>query len=61
MTEDEQPGLRDNCAVFVFQQFHLLKRMTSVGTVRLPHIYSGFKGDCRQEAIERLKLVGLDH
>ena len=61
LTEDEQAGLRNNVAGFVFQQFHLLKRMTIVDNVRLPHIYSGLKGDFRQEAIERLKLVGLDH
>ncbi len=56
-----RPGLRNNVAGFVFQQFHLLKRMTIVDNVRLPHIYSGLKGDFRQEAIARLKLVGLDH
>jgi macrolide transport system ATP-binding/permease protein len=61
LTEDEQAGLRNNVAGFVFQQFHLLKRMTIVDNVRLPHIYSGLKGDFRQEATERLKLVGLDH
>jgi macrolide transport system ATP-binding/permease protein len=60
LTEDEQAGLRNNVAGFVFQQFHLLKRMTIVDNVRLPHIYSGLKGDFRQEAIARLKLVGLE-
>jgi len=34
--------------------------MTIVDNVRLPHIYSGLKGDFRQEAIARLKLVGLE-
>ncbi len=61
MTEDEQAGLRNNVAGFVFQQFHLLKRMNIVDNVRLPHIYSGIKGDFRKEAIERLTLVGLEH
>ncbi len=60
LSEDEQAGLRNNVAGFVFQQFHLLKRMTIVDNVRLPHIYSGLKGDFRHEAIERLKLVGLE-
>ncbi len=60
MTEDEQAGVRNNIAGFVFQQFHLLKRMTIVENVRLPHIYSGLKGEFRQEAIERLRQVGLD-
>ena len=30
MTEDEQAGVRNNVAGFVFQQFHLLKRMDIV-------------------------------
>ena len=42
MTEDEQAGVRNNVAGFVFQQFHLLKRMSIVENVRLPHIYSVF-------------------
>ena len=61
MKEDEQAGLRNTVAGFVFQQFHLLKRMNIVDNVRLPHIYSGIKGDFRKEAIERLKQVGLEH
>ncbi len=60
LSEDEQAGLRNNVAGFVFQQFHLLRRMTIVDNVRLPHIYSGLKGDFRQEAARRLALVGLE-
>ncbi len=59
MTEDELASLRNNVAGFVFQQFHLLRRMTITDNVRLPHIYSGRKGDFRKEAIERLAAVGL--
>ena len=61
MTEDEQAGVRNNVAGFVFQQFHLLKRMDIVDNVRLPYIYSGLKGNFRKDAIERLKMVGLEH
>ncbi|MEI8185633.1 MAG: ABC transporter permease [Chlorobiaceae bacterium] len=61
LSEDEQAGVRNNVAGFVFQQFHLLKRMDIVDNVRLPHIYSGIKGDFRQEAIKHLKMVGLEH
>ena len=61
MTEDEQAGVRNNVAGFVFQQFHLLKRMDIVDNVRLPYIYSGLKGTFRKEAIDRLKMVGLEH
>ena len=50
LSEDELAGVRNNVAGFVFQQFHLLKRMSIVENVRLPHIYSGLKGDFRQEA-----------
>lgn len=59
MSEDELASLRNNVAGFVFQQFHLLKRMSITDNVRLPHIYSGQKGDFRKEAIERLATVGL--
>ncbi|ACF46172.1 ABC transporter related [Prosthecochloris aestuarii DSM 271] len=59
MSEDELASLRNNVAGFVFQQFHLLKRMSITDNVRLPHIYSGRKGDFRKEAIERLATVGL--
>ncbi|NTV60979.1 MAG: ATP-binding cassette domain-containing protein [Chlorobiaceae bacterium] len=60
-SEDEQAGLRNNLAGFVFQQFHLLKRMSIVDNVRLPHIYSGLKGNFREEARQRLALVGLEN
>ena len=60
LTEDEQAGVRNNVAGFVFQQFHLLKRMSILENVRLPHIYSGLKGDFHQEATERLRQVGLE-
>jgi macrolide transport system ATP-binding/permease protein len=60
-SEDEQAGLRNNVAGFVFQQFHLLKRMSIVDNVRLPHIYSGLKGNFREEARQRLALVGLEN
>ncbi|NTV98771.1 MAG: ATP-binding cassette domain-containing protein [Chlorobiaceae bacterium] len=61
LSEDEQAGLRNNVAGFVFQQFHLLKRMSIVDNVRLPHIYSGLKGNFREEARQRLALVGLEN
>ena len=60
LSEDEQAGVRNNVAGFVFQQFHLLKRMNIVDNVRLPYIYSGLKGNFRDEAIKRLSLVGLE-
>ena len=45
MTEDEQAGVRNNVAGFVFQQFHLLKRMDIVDNVRLASLcYRGVFG-----------------
>ena len=60
LKEDELAALRNHVAGFVFQQFHLLKRMSLVDNVRLPHIYSGEEGDFREEAINCLRLVGLE-
>jgi macrolide transport system ATP-binding/permease protein len=60
LTEDELAGVRNNIAGFVFQQFHLLKRMSIMENVRLPHIYSGLKGNFQEEAIARLRQVGLE-
>lgn len=61
LSEDERAGVRNNLAGFVFQQFHLLRRMNVLDNVRLPHIYSGLKGDFRRDAEDRLRLVGLEH
>ncbi|WP_242664312.1 ABC transporter permease [Chlorobium sp. N1] len=61
LSEDEQAGVRNHVAGFVFQQFHLLRRMSIVDNVRLPHIYSGMKGDFRPEALRSLRKVGLEH
>ena len=61
LSEDEQAGVRNHVAGFVFQQFHLLRRMSIVDNVRLPHIYSGMKGDFREEALRSLQRVGLEH
>ncbi|NTW57192.1 MAG: ATP-binding cassette domain-containing protein [Chlorobiaceae bacterium] len=61
LSDDEQAGLRNNVAGFVFQQFHLLKRMSIVDNVRLPHIYSGLSGNFTEEAKKRLALVGLEN
>ncbi len=43
MNDEEVAGLRSETIGFVFQQFHLLKRMTAFDNVELPLIYA--KGD----------------
>jgi macrolide transport system ATP-binding/permease protein len=61
MSDDELASMRNSIAGFVFQQFHLLGRMSTLDNVRLPYIYSGRPGDFRKEAFERLDMVGLRH
>ncbi|NTV03002.1 MAG: ATP-binding cassette domain-containing protein [Chlorobiaceae bacterium] len=59
MSEDELAAIRNNVAGFVFQQFHLLTRMSTIDNVMLPCIYSGERGEFRKAALERLDMVGL--
>ncbi|AAM71624.1 MAG TPA: macrolide export ATP-binding/permease MacB [Chlorobaculum sp.] len=59
MSDDELAGIRNNVAGFVFQQFHLLSRMSTIDNVVLPCIYSGQRGDFRKDALKRLEMVGL--
>ncbi len=41
LTDDESAILRNRVAGFVFQQFHLLPRMTALENAELPLIYAG--------------------
>ncbi|NTU53351.1 MAG: ATP-binding cassette domain-containing protein [Chlorobiaceae bacterium] len=59
MNDDELATLRNNVAGFVFQQFHLLSRMSTIDNVMLPCIYSDQQGDFRADALKRLEMVGL--
>ncbi|ACF11896.1 ABC transporter related [Chlorobaculum parvum NCIB 8327] len=58
---DELATLRNNVAGFVFQQFHLLGRMSTIDNVMLPCIYSDERRDFRSDALARLEMVGLGH
>ena len=58
LTDDEFALLRSNLAGFVFQQFHLLPRMTALENVALPLIYGG-KKEFRKNAEEKMEMVGL--
>ncbi|RXK82751.1 ATP-binding cassette domain-containing protein [Chlorobaculum sp. 24CR] len=58
---DELATLRNNVAGFVFQQFHLLGRMSTIDNVMLPCIYSDEQGDFRADALKSLEMVGLGH
>ena len=52
--------LRNKEIGFIFQQFHLLQKLTALENVELPLIYQGVSGSKRrQKALEALDRVGL--
>jgi macrolide transport system ATP-binding/permease protein len=58
LSDDELAILRNRLAGFVFQQFHLLPRVSAVENAELPLIYAG-KGRFTQKALEKIRDVGL--
>ncbi len=58
LTDDELAILRNRLAGFVFQQFHLLARISALENAELPLIYAG-KRHLKEKAQEELKEVGL--
>ena len=60
MTEDELSILRNHIAGFIFQQFHLLPKLSATDNVLLPTLYAG-KKHMKPEAEDRLDWVGLGH
>lgn len=57
---EELPRLRNATFGFVFQQFHLLPRMTALENVALPMVYAGARPAVRRErAWVALRQVGL--
>jgi putative ABC transport system ATP-binding protein len=59
-TENELANIRNNQIGFVFQQFNLLSRTSSLDNVGLPLIYVGLAKKERDKISEKvLKLVGL--
>jgi macrolide transport system ATP-binding/permease protein len=59
LPDDEISKLRSETIGFVFQQFHLLKRMTAFDNIELPLIYA--KGDqLSADPVGLLQRVGLD-
>ncbi|MCX7926951.1 MAG: ABC transporter permease [Candidatus Omnitrophica bacterium] len=57
-SEERLACLRNEFIGFVFQQFHLLTRMSALENVALPLVYCG-KYSQKQKAIEKIRLVGL--
>jgi macrolide transport system ATP-binding/permease protein len=59
-TDDQLALLRNRMAGFVFQQFHLLPRMSVLENAELPLIYAG-RQKLKSKAAEKVKEVGLAH
>ncbi len=60
LTDDQSAILRNHVIGFIFQQFHLLPRITSVENAELPLIYAG-KRHLKERATVKIKEVGLAH
>ncbi|WP_175511439.1 ABC transporter ATP-binding protein [Alicyclobacillus macrosporangiidus] len=60
LTGDELARVRNREIGFVFQNFHLLPRMTALRNVELPLVYAGVaREERRRRALARLEEVGL--
>jgi len=58
LSDDGMATLRNQVAGFVFQQFHLLPRVTAFDNVALPLTYAG-RQNLKSHALEKLTAVGL--
>jgi len=58
LSDDELAILRNRLAGFIFQQFHLLPRISAVENAELPLIYAG-RRHLKERAHEKIKEVGL--
>ncbi len=58
LDDDSLSTLRNHVAGFVFQQFHLLPRLSALQNAELPLVYAG-KRELRAAARDRLGDVGL--
>jgi macrolide transport system ATP-binding/permease protein len=58
LTDNQSALLRNHLMGFVFQQFHLLPRITSLENAELPLIYAG-KRQLKAKAMEKITEVGL--
>jgi macrolide transport system ATP-binding/permease protein len=58
-SDDDLAKLRNSTAGFIFQQFHLLSRLTAVENAELPLIYAG-RHHLKELALKKIKEVGLE-
>ncbi len=59
LNDDELAVLRRETVGFIFQQFHLLARMSAYENVKLPLFYSGKTGEDADRPLKLLERVGL--
>jgi len=60
VSDSKMSEIRNEFIGFVFQNFHLLPRMTAMKNVEIPLIYRGMNGKLRHKLAENaLELVGL--
>ncbi|MDD5116370.1 MAG: ABC transporter permease [Candidatus Omnitrophica bacterium] len=60
LTDRELALIRNQMVGFIFQQFHLLPRMTALENAELPLIYAG-KRHLKERAKKEIKEVGLEN
>ncbi|MFH0827936.1 MAG: ABC transporter permease [Candidatus Omnitrophota bacterium] len=58
LSDEELSAVRNRLVGFVFQQFHLLPRMTALENAQLPLVYAG-KRHLKEKAKEKIDEVGL--
>ncbi len=58
LSDEEISAVRNRLVGFVFQQFHLLPRMTALENATLPLVYAG-KRHLKEKAREKINEVGL--
>lgn len=59
LNDNELANLRNQLAGFVFQQFHLLRKINALNNVHLPRIYGAAGRTPDKDALKQLEIVGL--